>query len=132
MCDSDDDCPAGTRCGANGLCEPIPCDPDNDECPPGTMCDPDSEVCVPTGECETSADCGDDRRQACVNNQCVCSCDCDGDGNVFVDELTLAVRILGEEITTASCQAADVDGDDAVFVDEVTLCALNLGGCPDR
>jgi Tol biopolymer transport system component len=131
MCENDEDCPLGTRCGENGLCEPIPCDGDGD-CPEGTVCDPEDDVCVPEGECQTSADCGEDLRQACVNNQCVCSCDCDGDGNVFVDELTLAVRALGEEIPTSACPAADVDGDDAIFVDEVTLCAVNLGGCPDR
>jgi Tol biopolymer transport system component len=60
-----------------------------------------------------------------------CPGDCDGDGEVFVNEVTMAVRILAGEAPLSECPAADADGDGEVFVTDVTRAALSLGlGCP--
>ena len=60
-----------------------------------------------------------------------CPGDCDGDGEVFVNEVTIAVRILAGEAPLSDCPAADADGDGEVFVTDVTRAALSLGlGCP--
>lgn len=60
-----------------------------------------------------------------------CPGDCDGDGEVFVNEVTMAVRILAGEVPLSECPAADADGDGEVFVTDVTRAALSLGlGCP--
>jgi hypothetical protein len=60
-----------------------------------------------------------------------CPGDCDADGEVFVNEVTLAVRILAGEAPLSDCPAADADGDGEVFVTDVTRAALSLGlGCP--
>ena len=60
-----------------------------------------------------------------------CPGDCDGDGEVFVNEVTMAVRILAGDAPLSECPAADADGDGEVFVTDVTRAALSLGlGCP--
>jgi hypothetical protein len=60
-----------------------------------------------------------------------CPGDCDGDGEVFVNEVTMALRILVGEMPLSACPAADADGDGEVFVTDVTRAALSLGhGCP--
>jgi len=60
-----------------------------------------------------------------------CPGDCDGDGEVFVNEVTLAVRIMAGDAPLSECPAADADGDGEVFVTDVTRAALSLGlGCP--
>jgi hypothetical protein len=60
-----------------------------------------------------------------------CPGDCDGDGEVFVNEITVAVRILAGEAPLSDCPAADADGDGEVFVTDITRAALSLGlGCP--
>jgi len=60
-----------------------------------------------------------------------CPGDCDGDGEVFVNEVTVAVRILAGEVPLSECPAADADGDGEVFVTDVTRAVLSLGhGCP--
>lgn len=60
-----------------------------------------------------------------------CPGDCDGDGEVFVNEVTMAVRILAGDAPLSECPAADADGDGEVFVSDVTRAALSMGlGCP--
>jgi Tol biopolymer transport system component len=60
-----------------------------------------------------------------------CPGDCDGDGEVFVSEVTMAVRILSGDAPLSECPAADADGDGEVFVTDVTRAAISLGvGCP--
>ena len=60
-----------------------------------------------------------------------CPGDCDGDGEVFVNEVTMAVRILAGDAPLSECPAADADGDGEVLVTDVTRAALSLGlGCP--
>jgi hypothetical protein len=60
-----------------------------------------------------------------------CPGDCNGDGEVFVDEVTMAVRIMAGDAPLSECPAADADGDGEVFVTDVTRAALSLGlGCP--
>ncbi|MFW9929843.1 MAG: hypothetical protein ACFFD1_10665, partial [Candidatus Thorarchaeota archaeon] len=60
-----------------------------------------------------------------------CPGDCDGDGEVFVNEVTLAVRILAGDVPLSECPAADADGDGEVFVTDVTRAVVSLGrGCP--
>jgi Tol biopolymer transport system component len=60
-----------------------------------------------------------------------CAGDCNGDGEVFVNEITLAVRILAGEAPLADCPAADADGDGEVFVTDITRAVVSLGfGCP--
>jgi hypothetical protein len=60
-----------------------------------------------------------------------CPGDCNGDGEVFVNEVTLAVRIMAGDAELSECPAADADGDGEVFVTDVTRAALSLGlGCP--
>jgi len=59
-----------------------------------------------------------------------CPGDCDGDGEVFVNEITLAVRVLAGVTRLDACPAADADGDGEVFVSDVTRAVLSLGmGC---
>ena len=60
-----------------------------------------------------------------------CPGDCDGDGEVLVNEVTLAVRIMAGEALLADCPAADADGDGRVFVTDITRAVISLGrGCP--
>lgn len=60
-----------------------------------------------------------------------CPGDCNGDGEVFVDEITMAVRIMAGETPLSECTAADADGDGEVFVTDVTRAVASLGlGCP--
>jgi Tol biopolymer transport system component len=60
-----------------------------------------------------------------------CPGDCDGNGEVFVNEVTVAVRIMAGEAPLSDCPAADADGDGEVFVTDITRAVLNLGlGCP--
>jgi hypothetical protein len=61
----------------------------------------------------------------------LCPGDCDGDGDVFVNEVTMTVRILAGEAALSECAAADADGDGEVFVTDVTRATVSLGlGCP--
>lgn len=60
-----------------------------------------------------------------------CAGDCNRDGEVQVDELVRAVRILLGEDPLLACAAADADGNSAVTVDEVVRGVLALlEGCP--
>lgn len=59
-----------------------------------------------------------------------CAGDCSGDGQVTVDEIVTAVRILLGSDTANSCAAADIDHDGEVTVDEiVTAVNVALRGC---
>jgi hypothetical protein len=59
-----------------------------------------------------------------------CPGDCDGDGQVFVNEITMAVRIMAGQAPLSDCPAADADGDGQVFVSDVTRAVMSLGlGC---
>jgi len=124
-CVDDTDCPDGRVCD-EGICRPV-CEIDED-CPDGLKCR--DGLCVEP-ECAVPADCPAAPRETCVDGFCVCTGDCNDDGNVFGNEITLAVRILGGEDTIASCPAADANADGEVFSNEVTLAVINLGeGCP--
>ena len=60
-----------------------------------------------------------------------CPGDCNGDGEVFVNEITMAVRIMAGEAPLSDCPAADADGDGEVFVTDITRAVISLGfGCP--
>ena len=60
-----------------------------------------------------------------------CPGDCNGDGEVFVNEITVAVRIMAGEASLTDCPAADADGDGEVFVTDITRAVISLGfGCP--
>ena len=60
-----------------------------------------------------------------------CPGDCNGDGDVLVNELTVAVRIMAGEVALSECPAADADGDGEVFVTDITRAVISLGsGCP--
>jgi Tol biopolymer transport system component len=106
QCESDDECPDDMKCH-DGLCrEP---------------------------ECSVPGDCLGAPRQTCVDGFCLCTGDCNDDGNVFGNEITLAVRILGGEDPVEVCEAADANRDGEVFSNEVTLAVINLGeGCPGQ
>jgi len=59
-----------------------------------------------------------------------CPGDCDGDGEVYVNEVTMGVRILAGQSPLSACPAADADGDGEVFVTDVTQAVVSLGmGC---
>ena len=61
-----------------------------------------------------------------------CPGDCNGDGDVLVNELTVAVRIMAGEIPLSECPAADADGDGEVFVTDITRGVISLAtGCPE-
>jgi Tol biopolymer transport system component len=60
-----------------------------------------------------------------------CPGDCNGDGEVFVNEITVAVRILAGEAPLSDCSAADADADGEVFVTDIARGVISLGrGCP--
>jgi hypothetical protein len=105
----------------------IPCDTDED-CPEGTKCI--GGMCRPNIECDNAAeDCLE--RQACVDEMCACAVDCNGDGEVFANEVLLAIRIFGGVEDLASCPAADINGDSEVFGNEILIGIQNFGlGCP--
>ncbi len=61
----------------------------------------------------------------------VCPGDCNGDGEVSVDEVVLAVRMLLQEESLAACVAVNVNRDDQVTVDEIVRAVRALlEGCP--
>jgi len=61
-----------------------------------------------------------------------CPGDCNGDGEVLVNEITVAVRIMAGEVPLSDCPAADADGDGEVFVTDITRAVIALGtGCPE-
>lgn len=127
-CVTEGDCPDGRVCDA-GICRPV-CEID-DDCPDGMVCKGD--LCIEP-ECESPADCnplGGPLRQTCLDGFCVCTGDCNDDANVFGNEITLAVRILGGDDPLDVCEAADANQDGEIFANEVTLAVINLGeGCP--
>lgn len=110
------------------------CDADPTICPEGTICRNDR--CVPDIDCETSADCLD--RQACVDQpdmsgarRCECAVDCNRDGQVFANEILLAIGIFAGNLDLAQCPAADINGDTQVFTNEVLTGIQNFAlGCP--
>ncbi|MFI5366762.1 MAG: cohesin domain-containing protein [Candidatus Binatia bacterium] len=60
-----------------------------------------------------------------------CPGDCNGDGQVFVNEVTLAVEIMAGQAQLSDCPAADADGDGQVFVSDITRAVMSLAlGCP--
>lgn len=60
-----------------------------------------------------------------------CVGDCDGDGEVFGNEVTIAINIVAGNADLNSCTAADADGDGEVFGNEVTIAINNVAnGCP--
>lgn len=59
-----------------------------------------------------------------------CAGDCDGSGQVTVEELTRAVRMLLGVAPIGACAAVDHDGDGTVTVDEIVRAVdAALGGC---
>jgi hypothetical protein len=60
-----------------------------------------------------------------------CAGDCDGNGQVYGNEVTVAVRVMAGLLPLSECPAADADGDGRVLVTDVTRTVLNaVGGCP--
>lgn len=60
-----------------------------------------------------------------------CVGDCDGDGEVFGNEVTVAINIVAGNAVLEACRAADADGDGEVFGNEVTIAINNVAnGCP--
>jgi len=106
----------------------INCEDDPDVCPEGTICI--GGECRPDVECTNAAeDCLD--RQACVDERCACAVDCNGDGEVFANEVLLAIRIFGGVEDLSVCPAADINGDSEVFANEILIGIQNFGlGCP--
>lgn len=85
----------------------------------------------PRAECAVGADCGSDRRRACVDAKCRCAGDCDGDGQTVVSELVKAVGVVIGETPLTACAAADANGNGVVTVDELLVSLGNLTrGCP--
>jgi hypothetical protein len=127
-CVDDTDCPHCLRC-ADAVCRPR-CDGAEgcwDDCPDDMVCG--NGLCFEP-ECTTPADCnplGAPLRQTCVKGFCVCTGDCNDDENVFGNEITLAVRILGGDDSIDVCEAADANQDGEVFANEVTRGVINLG-----
>jgi Tol biopolymer transport system component len=110
------------------------CDEDPSICPEGTICR--NDMCVPDTECESSDDCLD--RQACVADEemsgvarCECAVDCNRDGQVFANEILLAIGIFAGNLGLDVCPAADISGDSEVFANEVLIGIQNFAnGCP--
>jgi hypothetical protein len=101
--------------------------------PPATATPEPPPPTEDTGECIVAADCGADRRQACVESQCVCAGDCDGNGDTLVSELVAAVNVVLGQSPLGACAAADVSGDGVVSVDELLVGLGNVTrGCPAR
>jgi hypothetical protein len=64
---------------------------------------------------------------------CVCAGDCNDDGQVFPNEISVAVGISGGVVNIDQCRAADVSGDGQVFPNEISFAVFNAGfGCPRR
>ncbi len=60
-----------------------------------------------------------------------CVGDCNSDGEVFGNEVTIAINIVAGNADLSACQNADANGDGEVFGNEVTLAILNVAnGCP--
>jgi hypothetical protein len=60
-----------------------------------------------------------------------CTGDCNGDGEVTIDEVVQAVRILLQEEQRSACPTADADGNGNVTIDEVVRAVRAvLEGCP--
>ncbi len=61
----------------------------------------------------------------------LCAGDCDGNGQVYGNEVTVAVQVMAGLLPLTECPAADADGDGRVLVTDVTRTVLNaVGGCP--
>ena len=61
----------------------------------------------------------------------LCAGDCDGNGQVYGNEVTVAVRIMAGLLPLQECPSADADGDGRVLVTDVTRTVLNaVRGCP--
>ncbi len=60
-----------------------------------------------------------------------CAGDCNNDGEVFGNEVTVAINIVAGNTDLSQCQNADADGDGEVFGNEVTIAINNVAnGCP--
>lgn len=60
-----------------------------------------------------------------------CPGDCNGDGEVTIEEVVLAVRMLLQDEPMAACAAIDTSGDSKVTVDEIVRAVRALlEGCP--
>ncbi len=60
-----------------------------------------------------------------------CVGDCNNDGEVFGNEVTIAINIVAGSADLSACNNADANGDGEVFGNEVTLAILNVAnGCP--
>jgi Cys-rich repeat protein len=126
-CTTNADCPDEMICD-NGVCR-AQCESDED-CPDDMKC---RDGLCREAECSVPGDCAGAPRQTCVEGFCLCTGDCNDDGNVFGNEITLAVRILGGDDPVEVCEAADANQDGEVFSNEVTLAVINLGeGCPGQ
>ncbi len=61
----------------------------------------------------------------------VCAGDCNDDGEVFGNEVTVAINIVAGNAELSSCMNADANGDGEVFGNEVTIAINNVAnGCP--
>lgn len=60
-----------------------------------------------------------------------CAGDCNNDGEVFGNEVTVAINIVAGNADIATCMNADANGDGEVFGNEVTIAINNVAnGCP--
>jgi len=60
-----------------------------------------------------------------------CAGDCNNDGEVFGNEVTVAINIVAGNADLSTCQNADANGDGEVFGNEVTIAINNVAnGCP--
>lgn len=66
-----------------------------------------------------------------VSSTSECAGDCNGDGEVFGNEVTIAINIVAGTAELDTCMSADVDNDGEVFGNEVTIAINNVAnGCP--
>lgn len=60
-----------------------------------------------------------------------CAGDCNNDGEVFGNEVTIAINIVAGNADLSTCMNADANGDGEVFGNEVTIAINNVAnGCP--
>jgi len=72
-------------------------------------------------------------RSAVISGGATAGCvgDCNNDGEVFGNEVTVAINILAGNADLATCANADANGDGEVFGNEVTIAINNVAnGCP--
>jgi len=67
-----------------------------------------------------------------VSRTAACAGDCNDDGEVFGNEVTIAINIVAGTEELATCTNADLDGDGEVFGNEVTIAINNVAnGCAE-